>query len=388
MEAFDEVQLIGLTDSRPVDINSIHAKVRWTHIGIKRLPIPIRFLLSLGSPLPASCHQFKSKEILDRLLSVMSHVFEHGHHNVVIFEDLPLAITFLPLVRERFPSIGVAIRSENVFSKIFYPLTRQGEPLSRLAWGLELTKIRRAETEACKRADRVWAISDQDSQDYLALLGIRCDGVFGVSVNSDRFSSVVGGDSQTVVFVGGVDLRKRWGIRRFIKDAWPIVRAEVPLARFVLAGRGSEKINNPSLGIYGLGYVADDQAVWAQGQIALNPQEFGSGIKLKSIIAMLCARALVSTETGVEGIAGENGKHFFSSPTAGSLAPLVIQLMKNPFQAIEIGQMARGWATEMYARERLRRSAAPLLEDFIRATSTEHRGTELFQMSTRGNYVR
>lgn len=377
VEVSSDVQLIGLTDSEPASRDSIHPKVQWAHVRIRRLPIPVRFLLSLGSRLPASCHQFTSSRTIVHLLSILSQVLDRSHHVVVILEDLPLAIAFLPLIRARFPTAGIAIRSENVLSKIFDLLTRQGNPFSKRAWALELSKMRRAETEVCRRADRVWAISKNDSDEYAALLGIRCDGVFGISVSGDRFSSVIGGESRTAVFVGGVDLRKRLGIMTFIKEAWPAVRSEVPNARFVLAGEGSEKINNPSQGIYGLGYVADDQAVWAQGQIAVNPQELGSGIKLKSIVAMLCARALVSTETGVEGISGQNGRHFLAAPTAGGLAPLIIQLMKNPSQAIEMGQVAREWATETYAREQLRRCAIPLLEDLIRASSKECAGRQL-----------
>ena len=371
VEAASEVQLIGLTDSKPVDNDCIPSKVQWTHINIRRLPIPVRFLLGISSSLPAICIQFASRRVIDQLLISLRQVFGNNNRHVVIFEDLPLAITFLPLVHAWFPTAGIAIRSENVLSKIFDPLARHGNPFMKLAWSLELFKMRRAEVEVCRRADRVWSISEKDSHDYLELLGIRCNGVFGISVSSDRYASVAGGDSQTVVYVGGVDLRKRLGITNFIKEAWPAIRSEVPNARFVLAGKGSERINNPSLGIYGLGYVRDDQSVWAQGQIALNPQELGSGIKLKSIISMLCAKSLVTTETGVEGIPAQNGKHFLMAPNAGALAPLVVQLMKNPSQAIEMGQTARDWATETYAREQLRRCARPLIEDMIQVVRKE-----------------
>jgi len=355
-------------------MDRLYPDAEWAHIRAKRLPIPIRFLLSLGSALPAVCHQFNSKKTIGQVLNVINCALNRNHEVAVILEDLPIAIAFLDPIRKRFPKIRIAIRSENVLSKIFDPLTRQGNPLLRLAWTIELSKMCQAEIAVCRQADRVWAISTNDRQEYLARLGIRCDGVFGVSLDSYRFVNIPSGDSQTVVFVGGVDLRKRLGIVNFIKDAWPVVRSEVPDARFVLAGKGSEKLNDPVNGIHGLGYIADDREVWAKGQIALNPQELGSGIKLKSIIAMLSAKALVSTETGVEGIEGENGTHFLAAHDARSLAPLVIQLMKNPSQAKQMGQIAREWAQEAYSEDRLRQSTLPLLEDFVGISVTELSG--------------
>jgi glycosyltransferase involved in cell wall biosynthesis len=361
----DETQLIGVSETDPTDLGRIYPNLRWTHVRIQRLPIPLRFLLSLGSALPATCHQFKSKKTVNQVLNLIDDSLKRNPANVIILEDLPIAITFLDPIRKRFPEIQLAIRSENVLSEIFDPLTRQGNPLSRLAWTMEVSKMRQAESRVCRQADRVWAISANDRDEYRAHLGIPCDGVFGVSLNSDRFVAVAPGDYQTVVFVGGVDLRKRLGIVNFIKDAWPQIRAEVPNARFVLAGAGSEKLHDPANGILGLGRVADDREAWAQGQIALNPQELGSGIKLKSIVAMLSAKALVSTETGVQGIEAENGTHFLSAPDTRSLAPLVIRLMQDPQQARAMGQNAREWATVMYSKDQLRQAVSPLLKDFI-----------------------
>lgn len=364
---FGDVHFVCLAEAQPPQTAlDFSENIILTHIRCRLLPKFVRFILSLGDPkTPATSFQFRRKMIRAQVLNTIGQrKDERDNSTFIIFEDVPIAIGLSSFIRYQFPAVKVAIRSHNVLARIFDPLAEKGNILSKMIWRFEVSRMRRAEIANCKSADRVWAISEEDRKEY-SRLGVACDGVLGVSINSDYFAEIPAGDKRTVVFVGGVDLRKRLGLVSFVEGAWPTIRAEIPDAQFVIAGSGSEKLDDPANGIHGLGYVRDDREIWGKGQIAINPQEIGSGIKLKSIIAMLAGKALVSTPVGIEGIPAIPNIHFLVAPNAKSLAQPIIQLMKEPPRAERIGEAARSWAQNEYSPERLEKSAIPLLKDFI-----------------------
>jgi hypothetical protein len=81
----------------------------------------------------------------------------------------------------------------------------------------------------------------------------------------------------------------------------------------------------------------------------VNPQESGTGIKLKSIIAMAAGRALVSTDIGLEGIEGTHGKHYICVPSVNSMLSSLVTLMRDIHSAVAIGGEARRLISQRYS---------------------------------------
>jgi glycosyltransferase involved in cell wall biosynthesis len=86
--------------------------------------------------------------------------------------------------------------------------------------------------------------------------------------------------------------------------AWPIVRARVPAATLVLAGRGLDAAATPT-GVRALGPVLDSGDVLAEAALVVFPCPASSGPKVKVLEAMASGRCVVTTRWGVEGIAPE-----------------------------------------------------------------------------------
>ena len=150
----------------------------------------------------------------------------------------------------------------------------------------------------------------------------------------------------------------------FIQRVWRKVRTQVPDARLVLAGRGTECFTDAELGIEGLGFVDDDRDVLERGAIVINPQQIGTGIQLKSIVAMLSGKTLLSTPTGIEGVEGKNGEHFISVDPIEKMASEIVSLMQNPERVRIMGREAREFAMRTYSAKHFIEKTRSLLGDF------------------------
>ena len=345
--------------------------VAWIGVPMKRRARWLRFAKSLCRPLPAITMRFapSAAKVRSEVSRIAAAAAGEGRGVVVIYEDVPCAY-YMDIVRQDRPDVPQAVRSHNIVVKGFEGLDRLGGTLRRWAWRVELAKIRRFEAAVCGGADKFWAITRDDADEYAKRLGLRADGVLGISVDADQYASVPTGDAYTVVHVGSADLRKGMGLVEFTKHAWPAVRAELGEARLVLAGRGTAGFTDSRSGVEGLGFVADEREVLGKGVVFVNPQRIGAGIKLKSIVAMLAGKTLVATATNVEGIPGEDGKHFCIAETPEETAGVIAELLRDTDKAGRIARAGRELASALYSRAELHRNARPLLEELVRGTKT------------------
>jgi glycosyltransferase involved in cell wall biosynthesis len=373
LKVFARVHFLGLVNEAFAEPQRWKAsRVDWFHLPIPARPKWLRFVISLPRRLPAIAvrHAAGAAAVQEAVGQIHAHARAGGRRLAVVFEDVPIAC-LLPALRRRFPHLAMAVRSHNVMVKAFNGFQREGPLPVRLCWRIELAKIRRFEQRVWKAADRFWALSDNDSQEYQKRLSVLPDGVLGVSLESTRYAGIQPGDPLNVIHVGSTDQRKVAGLTEFIRRAWPAVRCQVPQARLLLAGRGSEQFADVAQGIETLGFVADDKTILEKGLIFVNPQQIGSGVKLKSIVAMLAGKALVSTPTGIEGVQGTHGKDFFVARDMDAMAAQIVALLKNTELALEVARSARALAASSYNEENLSHTAIPLLESFADTAAAE-----------------
>jgi len=259
-----------------------------------------------------------------------------------------------------FADRRVAFRSHDVTAKAFAPMAAGGG-LMTLYWKREVPRIRNFEREAAARAGVLWSISSSDVAAWRSLHGLTPDGLLGVGIDLERYHAVPAGPSRSVLHIGYLDARKGDAMRRFAREVWPSVRRRVDDAELVLAGRGSEDLNDPALGIRGLGPVDDDAEFLAAGRIFVNPQVAGSGIKLKSIIAMAASKALVGTPNAVEGIDGEDGRDFVVADGFGDYADKLAALLESPERVAAIGAAARQRVEARFSQEQAEAGARDVI---------------------------
>jgi glycosyltransferase involved in cell wall biosynthesis len=99
-------------------------------------------------------------------------------------------------------------------------------------------------------------------------------------------------------------------VERLICDVWPRVRAAMPAARLVLAGRGMVPATFPHLpaadGVEWRGEVESATGLLRELGVLLYPLTRGSGAKIKVLEALALGLPVVTTPEGAEGI-GDGG---------------------------------------------------------------------------------
>ena len=345
--------------------------VSWHHVRTPKPPTWIRFGRSLPTRKPATAVAYHSKPVLQQLSRIFQTLVEGDTPVAVIFEDIPLA-SLLPFVRRQLPSASIAVRSQNVAAHIFRGFCKSGSHLMRQLWCLETRRLRKLEHNILRDADCVWAISSADFNAYKTEYSLFTDGIFSIALDSRKFASVESGAMQTVLYLGSADLRKARGIANFIEHAWEPIQQAVPSALFLLAGRDTNTFTNDLQRIHGYGFYKNELEFLGKGLIFVNPQEVGSGVKIKSIVAMLAGKALVATREGVKGIPGMPGEHFLVADNAAGLAPLVIELMQNPQRARRLAAKGQQLAVDFYSEAALAESTRPLLTQFLNSQTLNH----------------
>lgn len=357
---FDKIYFICLANSQYAPLEEFaRSSIEWVHVAVKDSALWWRFLQSLvlGKPAISIRYYLQHDEVMCLVRSTLERC---PKSSAVIFEDIPAAV-FLSEIADAFPGVRTAIRSHNLTVKAFEPLCRVGSAVRRFAWRYEVGRIADFEKAACKRANSVWAISGDDAAGYGKVLAIKVDGVMGVCLDVWRYIDVPFGDSRTVVCVGTADLRKGSSLTAFVSEVWPVVRGELPDAQLVLAGKGTEVYTDFNAGIQGRGFVQDDRDILGLGQIFINPQVIGSGIQLKSIVAMLAGKVLISTRLGVEGIDGSVGSDFLVAEDNCEMAATIVRLMMDSEMACRVGKHARALGVRKYEGEAYVAESLPLL---------------------------
>ncbi|MFA7123804.1 MAG: glycosyltransferase family 4 protein [Candidatus Delongbacteria bacterium] len=322
----------------------------------------LRFLLSILYNLPAVTIVFKQKSIEKQILDIFDDtIIKNNSQPFVIFEDIPIAY-YLEVLKKKYPNIKYGVRSHNVLSDIFLNLIKI-TPVGIL-WLYETKKIRKFEKQIFESANFVWAISEKDKNTYFNRYKLKCDGVISIEYQADL--KIIGyEDINNIIYLGSVDLRKKEGMKSFIDISWPIIKNSLPNAKLLLGGNNTESFSNINKSIYGYGKIENQSDFLKKGLIFINTQTTGSGIKLKSIIAMLSSRLLITTDIGIEGIEGDNKQHFIIANNWIEFAQQVIESAKNISTSIQIAENGKLHFEQFYNFDNFYSNTSKLLDKFV-----------------------
>ena len=360
---FKNICYVGVTESKPsLNLQSTYPYIDFIHLSIKRYSLLRRFLSSLLSTLPACVQQFRDQSLYCALSEVCEEKkSKYGVMPVVIFEGIPIAI-FQNYLIKRNLGLKTVVRSHDVLSEAFSNFSKQGNIVIRFAWTLEVSKLKVFEKRTLKMADLVWSITTRDADIYEKYLGVSSNGVLGVYVDIPEEPDMSKVDFSTIISLVTIDYRKEGGLRIFIEQAWPRIKAKIPHARLILGGRNTETFNNTSIGIKGLGFISDTTSQLEKGFIFLNTQDSGSGVKIKSLVAMAWGKLLVSTRVGVQGIEGTPGKHFLCGDEPREIARMIVDAMENPEEKNIIIKNGYDFVKKNYCKEVFLKNSLPLVE--------------------------
>ncbi len=154
-------------------------------------------------------------------------------------------------------------------------------------------------------------------------------------VDSDYFSKIgtSNANGKTVLFMGAMDYYPNEdAVTHFADDVWPLVRNELPDARFVIAG------SKPGPRVMALagrhenvevtGFVPDIRPYLAEAGVFVAPFRIARGIQNKVLEAMAAGVPVVARPEAVQGVSGHRGSIRVESEPA-SFARAVVECLRN-----------------------------------------------------------
>jgi len=209
------------------------------------------------------------------------------------------------------------------------------------------------EGKALDRADAVLAIQEWDAN-HFRLLTRRPIAVVGPLAQTAEAGPVsVAEGGRAMLFVGspmGINVH---GVRWFIDQVLPAVRRRVPDAELWLVGGIGRRVGRDEPGVRRFGFVDALGDLYRRAAVVINPQQFGTGLSIKSVDALLHGRPLVTTASGARGLEEGAGTGFLQAGTAVEFGELLVELLRDPAQSAALAGRAAEFA-RAYHRRNLR----------------------------------
>jgi len=118
-------------------------------------------------------------------------------------------------------------------------------------------------------------------------------------------------------------------MRWFVAEAWPLVAARLPEARFHVIGSGldaalARELAGERVEVHG--HVADLDPYLDGCRLAVAPLRYGAGVKGKVNLAMAHGQPVVATPVAIEGMNLVDGEDVLVAADAGSFADAIVRL--------------------------------------------------------------
>jgi glycosyltransferase involved in cell wall biosynthesis len=225
---------------------------------------------------------------------------------------------------------------------------------------IQWQKLRRYEAAVCRQADRVVAVSEADRRALLELdpaldVTVVPNGVdLGYYGAYERQSDPQPPDygPYAIMFTGKMDFRPNIdAVTWFAEEVLPLVRRQVPEARFIVVGKQPhERVVRLGVqpGVTITGWVPDIRAHIAAAAVYVVPMRIGGGTRLKVLEALAMRRAVVSTHVGAEGFPLEGQEALAFADEPDRFAETVVALLGDRQCRQQLGNAGRAFVEANY----------------------------------------
>jgi sugar transferase (PEP-CTERM/EpsH1 system associated) len=218
-------------------------------------------------------------------------------------------------------------------------------PLRKLACRLESRALMRAERHYAQLADYVVTVSANDQAFFTRCVPPTRTAVIPTGVDVEYFrANGAPEEPHSLVFTGSMDwLPNDDAVRYFVGHVLPLVRREVPDARFWAVGRRPLPALRAlaSEGVTVTGTVDDIRPYLDRGAVCVVPLRSGSGTRIKIFEAMAMGKSVVSTTLGAEGLPVTHDRDILLADSPEEFARAIVALLRDPARRRRLGGAAR-----------------------------------------------
>jgi glycosyltransferase involved in cell wall biosynthesis len=143
----------------------------------------------------------------------------------------------------------------------------------------------------------------------------------------------------------------------FNNDIWPIIEKHSNTAEFFMAGKHMpDRYKQWATSRFHVdGEVESLEQFSSDKAILTVPLRSGSGIRIKTIEAMMSGKAVVTTAQGAQGLDIKDGEHCLIANEAQTFAQACIQLLENTELRKHIAQNGQRYAESHFGNEAVSR---------------------------------
>lgn len=292
----------------------------------------------LFSPIPVAGMRYRSQEMhatISRLLS------EHEF-------DAKICDFLFPAINIDDMSAWVLFQ-HNVETTIWERHAQRGRtPAHRAYFALQARRMFEWERSVCRAAAHVVAVSEIDEQVMRDRFGSRAVSSVPTGVDLDYFEKPdTSRPEHDLVFVGSMDWMPNIdGVRWFLTEVLPLIRAKKPDTRIAIVGRYpppslvAETKDDPLISITGT--VPDVRPYLWNSTVSIVPLRVGGGTRLKIFEAMAAKTPVVSTTIGAEGLPLKHGETIRIADTAQAFASECLDLLSDSESRTRMAEDALG----------------------------------------------
>ncbi len=229
---------------------------------------------------------------------------------------------------------------------------------------------------ACRVADRIVAVSEVDKQHMVDLYGVPEERIHVINHCADdelfkydkdgrvraREALGIGPDDLVLTYVGKMDAPHNTKATQYIAERiYPVVTERYPNAWFMIVGQNYEHLLEYRRDrLFFTGFVSSRKDEWpnlpaylSATDIVIVPMDRGSGTRLKILEAAACARPIVSTDIGAEGLEFADGEEILlTREVDDTFIQFVLDLMGDESLREKLGRRARERLLARYSWER------------------------------------
>jgi glycosyltransferase involved in cell wall biosynthesis len=210
---------------------------------------------------------------------------------------------------------------------------------------LESRALSRAEQHYAQIADFVVTVSANDQAFFINYVPPTRTAVIPTGVDVEYFrANGAREEPHTLVFTGSMDwLPNDDAVKYFVGDVLPLVRREVPDARFWAVGRRPLPALRAlaSEAVTVTGTVDDIRPFLDRCAVCVVPLRSGSGTRIKIFEAMAMGKSVVSTTLGAEGLPVTHGQDILLADSPEEFARAIVALLRDPARRRRLGAAAR-----------------------------------------------
>jgi glycosyltransferase involved in cell wall biosynthesis len=230
-------------------------------------------------------------------------------------------------------------------------------PLKRAVLNREARLMAHYEAQACRAFDQVVMVTEADRDALRALYRAQppdLSTVIPICVAPEEHAPVARPAGARVLFLGGM----HWppnaeGVRWFVRDAWPAVRAQLPQAEFWAVGKQPPaELRDPTpaahQGLHAPGFVPDLDAHWKRANVFVVPLLSGGGMRVKILDAWMRGLPVVATTVGAEGLQVQDGVNILLADTPPALAEATLRVLTDTALAGRLAAAGRATVRDHY----------------------------------------